>query len=99
MICSGVSLSRNSFDRASARARSAKSRLPPVIPATVAPPVILRKFRRAKQLQSRESPGLWDMCDLPTITMFFEQLVARILFLIGVPRKRSQAGDEANNSR
>src|ERR1700716_1299095 len=65
MICSGVILSRNSFDSASARARSAKNRLPPVIPATVAPPDILRKFRRPKQLQSRGCPScFWRMSDL-----------------------------------
>src|SRR5438552_16655164 len=64
MICSGVSLSRCSFDRASARAGSAKKRLPPVIPAIVAPPAILRKFRRPKQLQSRGCPSFGRMSDL-----------------------------------
>src|SRR6266550_1257216 len=64
MICSGVSLSRCSFDRASARAGSAKKRLPPVIPAIVAPPAILRKFRRPKQLQSRGCPSFGRMSNL-----------------------------------
>src|ERR1700733_3086781 len=64
MICSGVSLSRSSLDRASARARSARKRLPPVVAATVALPAILRKFRRPKQLQSRGCPSFWRMSDL-----------------------------------
>src|ERR1700687_5839448 len=90
MICSGVSLSRSSFDSASACDRSAKKRLPPIIPATVAPLAILRKFRRPKQLQSRGCPSFWRMSDLHS-NLRLERHHNRLLSALG----RDQETDSA----